>query len=108
MSKINLSPRMRVFAAMVLLLLVIIGLVTLYGDVGLSLGGQSPNKWILTVFGPVLALFTHMSFLLFLPLSVPIVALLCIGVLYPQTRVATAIGFIATWLAIGWFMKDLF
>lgn len=108
MPKINLSPRMRVFAAIVLLLLVVIGLVSLYGDVGLSLGGQSPNKWMLTFFGPVLALFTHMSYLLFIPLSIPAVALLCIGVLYPQTRVAVAIGLVVTWFVIGWFMKDLF
>ena len=108
MPKINLTPRMRVFTAMVLLLLVVIGLVFIYGSFGLSLGGQSPNKWLLAAFGPVLALFTHMSILLFLPLCIPIVALICIGVFYPQTRVAAAIGFITTWFAIGWFMKDLF
>lgn len=108
MSKMNLTPRTRLLVAMVVFVGVVIALATLYSVVGPGLVGQSPHKWLLALFGPVLALPTHMSILLFLPLCVPLVALLCTGVLYPQTRIVVAIGFIATWLVTGWYLKDLF
>lgn len=108
MPKMSLTPRTRILAALATFFGVVIALAILYSLVGVNLVGQSPNKWMLALFGPVLALPTHMSIFLFLPLCVPLVALLCTGVLYPQTRTIVAIGFVATWLLMGWYLRILF
>jgi preprotein translocase subunit Sec61beta len=108
MSKMKLKPRTRILVTMAIFVGVVIALAILYSLVGASLGGQSPNKWMLALFGPVLALPTHMSIFLFLPLCVPLIVLLCTGALYPQARTIVAIGFIVTWLVMGWYLRILF
>jgi chromate transport protein ChrA len=108
MSKMKATPRMRVIFLLVAFTAVVISAAMLYNLVGRSLVEQPSHKWMLILFGPVLALPTHMSILLFLPLCVPLVALLCIGALYSQTRTAVAVGFLTTWLVMGWYLKGLF
>jgi hypothetical protein len=108
MSTLKISLRSRVLIALIAFFVAVTLLVFLYGLVGLQFGGQSQNKWVLALFGPVLALFTHVSYLLFIPLAIPVVVLLCIAVTYPQARTFAAVGLVGTWLAIGWYLRDLF
>lgn len=103
-----LSPRARVVAVLLVFIAIVTALAILYGAVGVNLGEQSDGKWLLALFGPVLALFTHMSILLFVPLCVPLIALICVGALYPQSRPVVSIGFAATWFASGWYLHGLF
>jgi hypothetical protein len=65
-------------------------------------------KILFALCGPVLALGTHMSVFLWIPLSIPLVGLLVIGAIYTNTRWLTAAMFVISWLAIGWYLKDLF
>lgn len=108
MSTLNMSSHKRVWVTLAVFVLIVLFFVFLYGEVGLSIGGQSPYKWALSVFGPVLALFTHLSFILFLPLAAPVVALICVAVVYPSVRMFAIIGVVGVWLSIGWFLHDLF
>jgi hypothetical protein len=108
MSKVITPTHRRVLLTLALFVGFVVILTTLYGYVGVNMTGASPYKWVLSLFGPVLALFTHMSIFLFLPLSVPLIALLVIGAIYVQTRIAVCIGFVIAWFAIGWYLHDLF
>lgn len=108
MSKIIMSNRGRVLVALALFVGLVIALTVLYGYVGVNMTGASPYKVLLALFGPVLSLFTHMSVFLFLPLCVPLIALSLIGAIYEQSRTAACVGFVITWLAIGWYLHDLF
>lgn len=108
MSTIKMKMRTRISLALGLFFGLVAILTFVYGSIGVGMGGDSPYKFLLTLFGPTLALFTHMSILLFLPLCVPLVALLIVGAIYMQTRVAALVGFVATWLAVGWYLHDLF
>ena len=86
----------------------IVALTFLYGWVGVGMGGDSPYKPLLTLFGPVLALFTHMSLLLFVPICIPLVAVLFAGALKPNLWGVNAVAFGAIWLALGWWLQELF
>jgi hypothetical protein len=106
MSKIVLTPRAQLLSGFAVFVAVVVLLTLLYGQIGTSLGEHT--KWALILFGPVLALFTHMSFLLFIPLCVPLVALLWVGLVHQKARVTALIGFSCTWLALGWWLHSLF
>ena len=66
------------------------------------------GKYIYIIFGPALALFTHMSFVLFFILSILVFPLLFIAVVWSQFRLIFIILFLLSWFGIGWYMYDLF
>ena len=86
----------------------IVALTYLYGLVGVGMGGDSPYKPFLALFGPVLALFTHMSLLLFVPICIPLVGALIVGATKPNLRTVSFVAFAVIWLALGWWLKEFF
>jgi hypothetical protein len=68
----------------------------------------SPVRYIYAFCGPALSLFTHMSYFLFALQSALLLPWLLLGAVRAQARVFSAIGFIFSWLGIGWYMHDLF
>lgn len=108
MPKVKMRTPTRLLISAMSFGVLVIACTYLYSAVGASLGSIGSNKALLALFGPVLALFTHMSIFLFSPLSLPLVALLAIGTVYEKTRVATALGFLSSWLAMGWYLRGLF
>lgn len=65
-------------------------------------------KPIYSLLGPSLALFTHMSILLFVPLTAIIFGALFLWVFKPKLKWISLIFFVILWLATGWWMYDLF
>ncbi len=59
------------------------------------------------IYGPALALFTHMSYVLFALLSILLLPWLWWGLRASARRIAST-GFCVTWLGIGWYLHDLF
>lgn len=66
------------------------------------------SRLVYIVFGPALALFTHMGYFLCGLQSLILVPWLLLHALRPQARMRAVLGFVACWLAIGWYMHDLF
>lgn len=95
-------------ALLVVFILGTAALTVLYGWVGVGMGGDSPHKPLLVLFGPVLALFTHMSFLLFVPICIPLVGVIVAAAMNQNFRGASAFAFVVIWLALGWWLYDLF
>jgi hypothetical protein len=60
------------------------------------------------IYGPALALFTHMSYVLFALQSLLLVPWLLWSLFRPRTRGIAVAGFCVTWLGIGWYMHELF
>jgi hypothetical protein len=60
------------------------------------------------IYGVALALFTHMSYVLFALQSLLLVPWLLWGLFRPRTRKMAITGFCITWLGIGWYMHELF
>lgn len=83
-------------------------LVAIHESMSGALLMASPMKPLLILWGPTLALATHMGIALFIPLSIPLVALIFLGVTYKNARLFAAIAFALTWLALGWYLYDLF
>lgn len=79
-----------------------------YSAFGTSIAALAPGNALLAVFGPVLALFTHMSVFLFFPLATPLAVLLILAVKIEQARAIALLGFAAAWLAMGWYLRSLF
>jgi hypothetical protein len=108
MSKITESPRNRALlaAAGYIVLTVVI---TLLSSAFLPSSASTLGlKILFALCGPVLALGTHMSIFLWIPLSIPLIALLVIGAIYEKTRLLTALAFVISWLAIGLYLQGLF
>jgi hypothetical protein len=61
-----------------------------------------------TLLGPSLALFTHMSIFLFIPLTAIVFGALLLWAFKPKLKWISLISFIILWLATGWSMYDLF
>jgi hypothetical protein len=80
----------------------------LYSEISAQIHQIDQARFLLALFGPVLALFTHMSILLFLPLSIPFVALILIGAVFMEARKVSVIAFSISWLSIGWYLAGLF
>ena len=106
MSKIVERPHIRVLLAFVsyLFLTVIVAFIHSFAVDAIP----SNAKGLLALFGPVLALGTHMSVFLWIPLSIPLVALAVIGAIHAKTQWMTAGAFVISWLSMGWYLKDLF
>jgi hypothetical protein len=66
------------------------------------------SKPTYSLLGPSLALFTHMSILLFIPLTAIVFGALLLWVFKPKLKWISLIFFIILWLATGWWMYDLF
>lgn len=108
MFKITAQPRNRVLLAIGGYIALTV-LVTLLSSALLPSSANSLGvKFIFALCGPVLALGTHMSIFLWIPLSFPLVGLLVISALYEKARILAMIAFVVSWLAIGWYLKDLF
>lgn len=108
MSKITLSRKSLAIASFLAYFALVAMAAAAYGGISTKISDGVFPKATIIVFGPALALFTHMSVFLFAPLSVPLLAFCLISALYPQTRLAMAMAFAATWLSFGWFLHDLF
>ena len=65
-------------------------------------------KQTFSVIGPTLALFTHMSIFLFVPLTMMVLGASMLWVFKPNLRWISLTTFITLWLASGWWMYDLF
>lgn len=83
-------------------------LIAIYESVSGTLLTAAAIKPLLILWGPTLALATHMGVALFVPLSIPLVALIFLGATYKNTRPLTVIAFALTWLSLGWYLYDLF
>lgn len=68
----------------------------------------SPVRYLYTLCGPALSLFTHMSYFLFALQSALLVPWLLLGAMRARATMLSAIGFIFSWVGIGWYMHDLF
>lgn len=68
----------------------------------------SPVRYIYALCGSALSLFTHMSYFLFALQSALLLPWLLLGAMRARARMLSAIGFIFSWLGIGWYMHDLF
>lgn len=68
----------------------------------------SPVRYAYAFCGPALSLFTHMSYFLFALQSALVLPWLLLGAMRVRARMLAAIGFIVSWLGIGWYMHDLF
>ena len=108
MSKIITSTSKKVIVAISLFILLVVMTLVISEFTFLKLLQSTDFKYLVFLFGPVLSLGTHMSVYLFIPQAIPLVMLLVVGMIYPNTRLIVGVGFVATWFAIGWFMKDLF
>lgn len=60
------------------------------------------------IYGPALALFTHMSYVLFAVQTLFLLPWLLWCIVGPRARKIAFPGFCITWLGIGWYMHDLF
>ena len=69
---------------------------------------DSPVRYAYALFGPALSLFTHMSYLLFAFQSIFVFPWLLLRGAKGQISGLGAVGFVGSWLAVGWFMYDLF
>ena len=105
----KMTPTRRGVVAVCMYVACTVALVAAYQalDAGTAWREGELGKLALTLFGPVLSLFTHLSYWLFVPLSIPLVAFLLMGVHYEKVRLVAVLGFIATWLAIGWSLRLL-
>jgi hypothetical protein len=65
-------------------------------------------RHLYTLFGPTLALFTHMGFFLFAQQSFLLIPWLLLGAASPRFRKVSCLGFTLCWLGIGWYMHTLF
>jgi len=68
----------------------------------------SPVRYAYILCGPALSLFTHMSYPLFVFQTALVLPWLLLGAVWKRTKTLSALGFIVSWLAIGWRMYDLF
>jgi hypothetical protein len=59
-------------------------------------------------FGPALALFTHLSYVLFARQSLLLTPWMVWGIVRPRATKLAIAGFCVTWLGIGWYPHDLF
>jgi hypothetical protein len=73
-----------------------------------SIADNTSLKYIYSLSGPALSLFTPMSYFLFALQSLALIPWLLLGALYPRVIWLSAIAFSVTWLGIGWYMHDLF
>ena len=65
-------------------------------------------KLFFLLLGPCLALFTHMSIFLFIPLTAIVLGGLMIWVFNPKLKWIAIAIFITLWSVTGWLMHDLF
>lgn len=68
----------------------------------------SAIRYSYSLCGPALSLFTHMSYPLFAAQSLFLIPWLVIAALHPRARYVAWFAFAVTWIAIGWYMHDLF
>jgi len=66
------------------------------------------TKYLYSLSGPTLSLFTHMSYFLFALQSLLLIPFLLLGAIQPRARYLCALAFSLIWLGIGWYMQDLF
>jgi len=66
------------------------------------------EMYLYSIGGPALSLMTHIGYLLYGAQSVLLLPWLGLAVYLPFLRTFSVVMFIATWLAIGWWMHDLF
>jgi hypothetical protein len=69
---------------------------------------ESPMRYGYALCGPALSLFTHMALPLFTFQSILVLPWLVLGAVSKRARLISVVGFIGSWLAIGWYMYDLF
>lgn len=65
-------------------------------------------SYLYALFGPALALFTHMGYFLFVLQSGLLLPWLLLGAIRVQRMRLSAAVFVIGWLAIGWYMHELF
>lgn len=104
----NATLRQRVLMAIGLYvgLVVVAGVAFSFMRQGVAEG--SPMRYLYTLFGPALSLFTHMSYFLFALQSALLLPWLLLGVMRIKACKWSAIAFTISWLGIGWYMHDLF
>jgi hypothetical protein len=108
MSKITNSPRNRALLA-VAGYVVLTVVITLLSSAFLPSSASTPSlKILFALCGPVLALGTHMSIFLWMPLSIPLIALLVMSAVFERIRYLAIFVFLIAWLVIGLYLKDLF
>jgi hypothetical protein len=108
MSKVMNSPLLRVALAFgIYIALVVIASVGFYW-MRQGIAEDSPVRYAYALYGPALALFTHMGYFLFGMQSLLLIPWLLLGALWAQARNLSVIGFLLCWLGIGWYMYDLF
>lgn len=66
-----------------------------------------PPRYVYSVFGPALALHTHMSIFLFAQQSLVLMPWLLLGAASPRLMKVAGMGFTLCWLGIGWYMHRL-
>ena len=65
-------------------------------------------KGLYFLSGPALSLYTHMSYILFALQNLLLLPWILFGAASSKLMWPCLIGFVVTWLGIGWYMHDLF
>ena len=68
----------------------------------------SPGRVLLSLSGPALSLFTHMSYALFFLQTLLLLPWLIAGAVLRRATGVCVAAFAITWLIVGWRMYDLF
>jgi len=106
---IELSRRPVILALAIYIALTVISIFGFnYVQQEIYAGSVDGGKYIYIIFGPALALFTHMSYILYFILSIFVFPLLLIAVIWDQIRLLFIFLFLLSWFGIGWYLYDLF
>ena len=68
---------------------------------------EPPWRYARILFGPASSLFSHLSVYLFAFQSVFVFPWLLVDVANERARMLGAVGFLISWLVVGWFMYDV-
>jgi hypothetical protein len=105
MPDVSRSPFIRVAAVIVVYLVLVAVAAAAFQFTRESSSGVHLHY---VIYGPALALFTHMSYALFALQTLFVVPWLLWYAANSRYRGAAILGFCATWIAIGWYMYKLF
>lgn len=106
MSEVTRSTGIRALSAMGLYIVAAVAAATIFQSTRAP-ASSGPHLYYM-VYGPALALFTHMSYALFALQTLLLVPWVLWSLLRPRTRGMAIVGLAITWLGIGWHLHDLF
>lgn len=106
MLEMNRSTYIRMVAVLAVYLVLVVGAAAAFQLTREPVSSGAHLYYV--IYGPALALFTHMSYALFALQTVVLTPWLLWYVAGSRAKKAAILGFCATWIAIGWYMHDLF